>query len=109
MAVVRRHEHQQRRFRPLQRFGDDEAVDAGHLDVEEHEVDLMRAQRLDRRAAGTALGDDRDVVGVGQEPPQPAPRERFVVDQQDVHRAGEGREMRPERSNVIQGTGTRAD
>ena len=70
----------------FERLQDREPVGLRHLHVEEHEI---RRERLDlghRRRAVPALPDDLDVGLVAEEGPQPAPRERFVVDEERADR-----------------------
>ena len=83
-SVVRRHEDDHRQLMRLQLGEHVEARESGHLDVEEHEVRAMFANRLERLAAVAALADDFDVVRHAQAQLQAAPRQRFVVDQQSA-------------------------
>ena len=53
--VVRRHEHDHRQLVRLQLGQHVEARQPGHLDVEEHEVRAVLADRLERLAAVAAL------------------------------------------------------
>ena len=83
-AVVGRHEHDHRQLVRLQLGEHVEAGEPGHLDVEEHEVRAVLANRCERFAAVAALADDLDVVGDAQPQLETAPRQRLVVDQQSA-------------------------
>ena len=80
--VVRRDEHDHRQLVRLQLGQHVEAREPGHLDVEEHQVRPLLADRVERLAAVAALADDLDVVGHAQAQLEPAPRQRLIVDQQ---------------------------
>ena len=51
MLIVRRHEHYERTVIRREPLRDRQAVDAGHRDVEEHEVRRLLSHRLKRVAA----------------------------------------------------------
>ena len=71
-SVIRRHEDDHRQLMRLQ-FGEHiEAGESRHLDVEEHEVRAVLANRLERLAAVAAFADDFDVVRHAQAQLQPA-------------------------------------
>ena len=66
-----------------------EAVEAGHLDVEQHEIRLLLGDGLDGLEAVAALADDLDVGLVLESVAHPLARERLVVHDQgpDFHPA----------------------
>ena len=66
-----------------------EAVDAGHLDVEEHEVGGVARDRVDRLAPVGALADDLEVAESAQAQLEAAARERLVVDDDGANRCGQ--------------------
>ena len=80
VAVEGRHEHHHRHAGLRDAAQHLEAVDARHLDVEEHEVRRVGGDRFDRLAAIRALRDDLEVVESAQAQLEPAPRERLVID-----------------------------
>ncbi len=59
---------------------DGEAIEAGHLDVEEDDVGLVGTDEVDGFDAVGALGYDVDAVGAFKEIEEFLARERFVVD-----------------------------
>ena len=95
MVVVRRHEHDRRGFAsvPQRSFGiaalqgldDVEAVDIGHLHVEEDQVGILIVDGAQRFGAVRTLGNDLDVVVLSEERPHALARELFVVDDRDAN------------------------
>ena len=88
VMVVRGHEHDERHFRSgnvAQRF---EAIDTGHLHVEEHQVRPLRVHRRDRRRTISILADDVDVGMVAEAQLQATPRQRLVVDDDRAYPRG---------------------
>ena len=79
VLVVGRHEDDQRHARGADGFDDVEAGRAGHLHVQEHEVRLQPADRLDRLGAVLALGDDLEPVLRRKQRTQPLARERLII------------------------------
>ena len=67
MFVVRGHEDDGRHVVAVEVLDDIEAVHAGHLHVEEHEVGLLALDRLDGARAVGALADDFDVGLLGEQ------------------------------------------
>ena len=86
-TIVGGDEHDHRQLVRLQLGQHVEARQPRHLDVEEHEVGLLFADRVERLAAVAALPDDLDVVGHAQAQLQTAPRQRLIVDQQGAYLA----------------------
>ena len=83
---IARGEHQDRR--PIARLAhapaDLEAVHVGHRDVEDHGVELLGGEAVERLA--TVLGE-RDVVALeGERPLHGRAQRGLVIDQQDSHR-----------------------
>ncbi len=81
MLVIGGDEHEQRRLDLHQALDDREAVEAGHLDVEEDEVGLVGLDRADRLAPVGRGGDDLDIVMRLEPQLQPLRRQRLVVDE----------------------------
>jgi hypothetical protein len=65
---------------------------AGHLHVEEHEVRLQRADRVDGRRAVVHAGDDLDARFGAQQIFDALPGERLVVDDENANRLAIGHE-----------------
>ena len=65
-----------------------EAVEAGHLDVEEQEVRRECRDGLQRLGGIAAFADDADVRVCGERLAQRQPRQHFVVDQERADRGG---------------------
>ncbi len=59
----------------------EKAVEAGHLDVEEDEIGLVRLDRADRLAAVGAGLDDLDIVMAVQAQLEPLDGKALVVDE----------------------------
>jgi hypothetical protein len=70
------------RLPPVQRVHDVEAVAAGHLDVEQHEIRLFALDRRDRLADIRGFGDHGDVAPRAEERADLVAREALVVDDQ---------------------------
>jgi hypothetical protein len=68
-------------------FEQREAVATGHLDVEQQQVDRVRGEEGDGRVGVGAVADDLDVGLVGEQPPQPPPGDRLVVDDEGANLA----------------------
>ena len=79
VAVERRDEDDGRRRSAFQHAQDAEAVEAGHLDVQEQEIRTQVIDRLDCLESVLALRDDLDLVFPGQLLPDPLARQRLVV------------------------------
>src|SRR5690606_16692936 len=85
VLLVGRDEHEQRRLDLHHALDHRKPVEAGHLDVEEHEVGLLGLDRADGLAAVGARADDLD-VGIGLEPQLQALDGKFlVVDEQGTN------------------------
>ena len=89
VLIVRGDEHGQRHLRRRHRAQQLEAVDAGHLHVEQHQLGLMFGDREECLAAVAGFGDDFDVGMSRQAQRQAASGQRFVVNDQrtQAHRA----------------------
>jgi hypothetical protein len=72
------HDHRQRFVRQLR--DDLEARHARHLNVEEHHVGLVGADRGDGFASVRTLRDDLEVLRLEQADLEPAARKRLVID-----------------------------
>src|SRR3569623_903341 len=79
-------EHEQRRLDLHQALHHREAVEPGHLDVEEDQVGLVRLDCADRLAAILALLDDLDIVEGLQAEFKPLDRQRLVIHQNRSNR-----------------------
>jgi hypothetical protein len=85
VAIVGRHEHDGRHRVRADQLEQREAVDFGHLDVEEQDVGTQPCDERDR--IGTAgLADDVDVGVVREQRFDVRSRERFVVDDEYLER-----------------------
>jgi len=71
-------------FRDL--LQDTEAVEAGHVDIEQDQVGRELFDRVHRIDAVAGLADDDHIASGGECGPHTLANERFVVDEQDVHR-----------------------
>src|SRR5215469_10445162 len=60
-------------------------VDAGHLHIKKHNIGSEFQNFLDRRRTVAALPDDLDILESLQPQCDPAPRQRFIVDDQCPH------------------------
>ena len=80
VLVVRGDEHHQRHGFLRQLREHFETRHARHLDIEEHQVRLVGRDGRDGFAAVRALGNDLEILRCQQPDFQPAPGERFVVD-----------------------------
>src|SRR5262249_12884537 len=80
-------------------------VDAGHLQVHQHDVRPLLLRRLDRRLAVAVGPDEVDVVGPAQELLEPAPHDRMVVCDEDAdHEVGPRRRIvvpRPGSESIV--------
>ena len=63
---------------------DFQAVEARHLDVEEHQVRRHGGDRGHRVRAVTAFADDGQLAIGGQQRPQSSARQWFVIDDEDA-------------------------
>ncbi|MCY1383426.1 hypothetical protein D9M69_715510 [compost metagenome] len=88
--VVGGDEHHQRHLAGGNRTQCLEAIHPRHLHIEEHQVRPVFAQTGDGRCAIAILADNVDVGMRGQADFQPAPGQRFVVDDEGAQswRAG---------------------
>src|SRR5262249_4588062 len=76
-------EYDRRRIR-AERFGDVEAAQGRHLDVEERNVGSSGANELERGAAVLRRADDFHVGHLGKTAGKPADRQRLVVRNHDL-------------------------
>src|SRR6266446_5559941 len=83
-------EHDRGRTLVVYGRGDREAVEVGHLDIQEHQVGRAAAQQLHRIAAVRALVDVRDTADLLQHTAQAASRGRFVVNDDRAHDRSRG-------------------
>ncbi len=96
-------EHDRRRPLFVHRRRDRETIEVGHLNVQEHEIRWRRhaPEQLHGVAAARALVDVRDAADLLQHAAQPAPRRRFIVNDDRAHdrsrecRSRPGRRGRP--------------
>ena len=79
VAIERGHEDHHRHRAGLEAAQHLEAVDLGHLHVEEQDVGPLAADRVDRLGAVAALGDDGEISSPREQQPQRLPRQRLVV------------------------------
>ena len=80
VLIVGGHEDERRHVLRADRLHDPEAVHAGHLDVEQHQVRFLVANQRDRLAAVARLGHGLDLRLTAEQQLQPVARERLVVD-----------------------------
>ena len=78
---IGRHEDEQGRLDLHQPLDDGKAVEAGHLDVEEDEIGLVRLDRADRLAPVRAGVDDLDILMRLEAQLEPLDGQRLVVHQ----------------------------
>ena len=64
-----------------------DAVEAGHLDVHQHDVRLHAAREPHGRGAVRGVADDLHVVLGVEQGPEPGPHQRLVVGEQDPDHA----------------------
>ena len=78
------------RFERGQVACDLETVDAGHGDVQQHQVRVVRSAGMQRLDPVTGFGNDVHVADVGQQLAQAIAGDGFVVDEDDFHVAAAG-------------------
>jgi hypothetical protein len=86
VAVVGGDEDDRGRHRVAQGLQDAEAVQAGHLHVQEHQVGAQLPQGAEGLLAVAAFAEDGDVRVGFEQPAQPLPRQRFVVHDEGADR-----------------------
>ena len=86
------------RIAALERFDDIEAIDFGHLDVEEDEIGILVVDGAECFGSVGAFGDDFDVVVFGEESAHALARELFVVNDRDADLVGIGNQSAAVRS-----------
>ena len=87
-----------RRVAALERLDDIEAVHVRHLDVEEDEIGILVVDGAERFGSVGALGDDFDVVVLGEQSAHALARELFVVNDCDADLVGIGNQSAAVRS-----------
>lgn len=87
MGVVGRAEDHPRPSLPDPALGHRDAVDARHVDVQQHDVRLQFADGRQRTLAVAERADHLGVIAFPQERGEPCPRQGFVVDDQDATHA----------------------
>ena len=94
VGVVERRQHDDRHVGPpgLQLVEQLEAVRVRHADVDECDLDVVRHQ-LERRGGVRGLDDLGLGEAVADDVAEPAPDERVVVDDQDLHEVPPGSRM----------------
>ncbi len=91
VLLVGGHEdHPRRLLEPRQHLGEVEAGETGHLDVEEHRVDLGLLQHAQRLGRGVAPLDRGDAGVLAEEEDQLVERRALVVDDQALQGGGHG-------------------
>src|SRR2546422_5151827 len=70
--------------------GHGEAVEVGHLDIQEDQIRRAAPEQLHGVAAARAFVDARDAADLLQHAAQAAPRRRFVVNDDRAHDRGRG-------------------
>ena len=90
MLVVRGDENDVRKLVAgrLDRVERREAVEARHLDVEEHDVGPRPLDRRDGFATGRRFARDLDIAGCLEKPAHLGARRRFVVNDQRAQASG---------------------
>ena len=101
------HEDEERQLLLAQRGDDVEAVGAGHLNVEKHEIRLASADGIDGRQAVVALADHLESLLTNEQHLQPLAGERLVVRDQDSCHAT--RTASPSTEAVLKGISIRTD
>ena len=91
VLVEGRDEHEERQRFAAEGRDDVEPAGARHLDVEEDEIGLRAADRVDRVEAVLALGDHLESLLPVKEHPQPLAGERLVVRDDDARGGSIGR------------------
>ena len=71
-----------------------EAVEPGHVDVEEEDVHRLSADLLQRLLGIGGLADDLDPAGRREHPGQPLERQRLVVDEKRAEEGGRRHRVR---------------
>ena len=90
VAIVGGDENDVRMSAWLERVDDVEAVESGHLNIEEHDVGTEPLDRLDGLLAGFTLSDHFCLLTFEQRL-QPPPRDRLVID----HERPQGHQAAP--------------